>query len=196
MQYTRYADLTWETERLHIRAWRQQDAEEAFEMYGDPQVAEFLTGVAEESVASQREILVKIIAAYSQLDIGMGSFPLIEKNSGQLVGAILLKPLPRTEHYDAWRNFRDNPLAIPPIHEIEIGWHLKRSCWGKGFATEAARQLMAYGFETLELQEIYAILYPANKKSAAITTRLGMDRIGETDRFYGIVADLYKRVRT
>jgi len=49
-----------------------------------------------------------------------GSFPPIEKASaGELVGAVLLKPLPRSEDWDAsWRS-RDDPSAIPPVHEIE-----------------------------------------------------------------------------
>lgn len=160
-------------------------------MYGDPEVARYLTGVTEESVETQREMLKRIIAAYSQLDRGMGSFPLIEKSSGQLVGSILLKPLPRTEDLDAWVAFRDNATLIPPIHEIEIGWHLNRRHWGKGFATEAAASMMAYGRDQLELAEIHAVLFAENVASRRVTERLGMRHLGTTDRFYGKTVEHY-----
>ncbi|MBS1722131.1 MAG: GNAT family N-acetyltransferase [Armatimonadetes bacterium] len=185
-----YSNLTFETERLHLRAWRVSDAEEAFEIYGDPQVAEYLTGIPEASVDTQRALLEKIILGYDNLDKGMGSFPMIEKKSGRLIGAILLKPLPRTEDFEAWVRFRDG-LAdgatpeTPPIHEIEIGWHLGRSSWGNGYATEGARALAEHGFTVLGLDEIHAVLYAANKPSARVAGRLGMRHAETTDRFYG-----------
>jgi len=186
-----YADFRLETDRLLIRAWSIDDAEAAFEMYGDPLVAEYLTGVPEESLESQRANLARLIAAYSKLDMGMASFPLIDRSSGDLVGAILLKPLPRSEHLDAWRAFRDDPTAIPPVHEIEIGWHLARRHWGKGYATEAARSTMSYAFETLKLDEVHAVLYKQNTKSRAIVQRLEMRHLGSTDRFYGVEVEHY-----
>ena len=184
-----YLDQVFSTDRLDIRAWRVDDAEEAFEMYGDPEVARYLTGIPEESVESQRMLLAKLTAAYAQLDRGMGSFPMIERVSGALVGAVLLKPLPRTEELQAWRDFRDDPTAIPPVHEIEIGWHLARQHWGFGYATEAARCLMQHGFETLNLGEIHAVLYKENTKSWKIVERLEMRHLGSTDRFYGITVE-------
>lgn len=174
-----------------IRPWHVDDAEEAFAMYGDPEVARYLTGVTEESVDTQREMLKRIIAAYSHLNRGMGSFPLIEKSSGQLVGCILLKPLPRTDDLEAWVAFRDNANLVPPIHEIEIGWHLNRDHWGKGFATEAAVSMMQYGREELKLPEIHAVLFAENVASRKVTERLGMRHLGSTDRFYGKTVEHY-----
>lgn len=188
-----YLDFRLETERLQIRAWTPNDAPQAFEMYGDPEVARYLSGTPESSVESQRELLEKLVAAYAELDRGFGSFPLIEKSTGDLVGAILLKPLPRNEDLEAWRAFRDDPTAIPPIHEIEIGWHLARRHWGKGFAIEAAREAMAYGFDTLKLPEIDAVLYKENVRSRLITEKLGMDYLGSTDAFYGVTVEHFRK---
>ena len=186
-----YLDFALETERMSIRAWRIEDAEAAFEMYSDPEVAEYLTGVPEESLESQRDYLSRIIGAYSKLDAGMGSFPLIEKETGSLVGAVLLKPLPRTEDIEAWRAFREDPSAIPPIHEIEIGWHLAKRHWGKGFATESARRMLDYGFNDLGLEEVHAVLYSGNRRSKAVVKRLGMRHLGSTERFYGVEVEHY-----
>lgn len=191
MSVKSYCDLTWETERLKIRSWQREDAERAHILYSDPEVVRFINGQPSESVEAQAHFIEQIIAAYSLLNMGLGSFPFIEKSTGLLIGVVLLKPLPRSEHLEDWRNFRDNPTAIPPVHEIEIGWHLNRQYWGQGFASEAAKKMMDYGFQELSLKEIYAILYPENVKSAAITQRLGMERLGSTERFYGITADLY-----
>lgn len=175
-----------ETERLTIRAWREQDAEEAFAIYGDPEVAQFLSGVPEESVQTQRESLVQIIRAYSALALGLGSFPLLTKTDGRIIGAVLLKPLPRNEHLEDWRRFRLDPSSLPAVHEIEVGWHLRRDAWGQGFATESARAALDYGFSTLGLKEIYAIYYAENIRSARVADRLRMRDLGLTDRFYGV----------
>lgn len=186
-----YRDLVFETDRLLIRAWRLEDTELAFKIYSDPRVARYMTGIPEESIETQTESLSKIINSYSKMDLGLGGFPLIEKETQDLIGAVLLKPLPRTDELHLWREFRDNPDAVPPIHEIEVGWHLRPDKWGKGFATEAGARMLEYGFQSLGLNEIYAILFRENVASANVTKRLNLDFIESTERFYGKVADLY-----
>ena len=57
---------------------------------------------------------------------------------------------------------------------VEIGWRLARWAWGNGYATEAARAVVAYGFETLGLHEILAIAALGNERSHAVMRRLGM----------------------
>ncbi len=59
---------------------------------------------------------------------------------------------------------------------MEIGWRLARSAWGHGYATEAARAVLAFGFDTLELPEILAVTTATNLRSQAVMTRLGMTR--------------------
>lgn len=175
-----------ETARLTIRAWREDDAEAAFAIYGDPEVARFLSGVPEESVETQRETLAQVIRAYSALGLGLGSFPLVTKSDDRLIGAVLLKPLPRNEHLEDWRRFRLDASLVPPVHEVEIGWHLRRDAWGQGFATESAIAALDYGFSTLGLEEVYAIYYAENIRSARVADRLRMRDLGTTDRFYGV----------
>jgi RimJ/RimL family protein N-acetyltransferase len=181
-----YSEVRLETERLHVRAWREEDAEAAFRIYGDPVVVEHLTGTAEESVETQRETLGQIIRAYSALGMGLGSFPLILREGGDLVGAVLLKPLPRNEHLEAWRRFRTDASAVPPVTEVEVGWHLRRDCWGMGYATESASAALDYGFSTLRLSQVYAVYYRANIRSSRVADRLRMEDVGTVDRFYGV----------
>lgn len=183
-----YSGLTFETERLTLRAWRPEDAEAALAIYGDPVVQEYLTGVPETDVESQRQSLQAIIRAYDYLDLGLGSFPMVRKEDGQLVGAILLKPLPRTEHLASWSRLRDDwsagPPPKPPVHEIEVGWHLARAHWGHGYATEGALRLLEYAFADLALAEVWCVMYRANVASSRVAKRLGMRPLGPTSRFY------------
>lgn len=186
---TPYEALWIETERLTIRAWRpEEDAEGAFTMYSDPEVVEFLTGLVMESVEAQRAQLEQIVAAYSRLDRAFGSFAVLHE--GAVVGCTVLKPLPRSEDLEPWAAFRDGGPA-PPIHEIEVGWHLARAHWGKGFATEAGLAMVRHGQRTLGLPEIHAVLYRENTRSARVAARLGMRHVGTTDRFHGQTLELY-----
>jgi len=57
---------------------------------------------------------------------------------------------------------------------VEIGWRLARSAWGQGYATEAARTALSFGFEEVGLVEIVSFTTPANRRSRAVMERLGM----------------------
>lgn len=57
---------------------------------------------------------------------------------------------------------------------VEIGWRLDRSAWGKGYATEAARAALAFGFDEVGLIEIVSFTTVANARSRAVMERIGM----------------------
>ncbi len=63
-----------------------------------------------------------------------------------------------------------------PFTGVEIGWRLARSAWGHGYATEAARATLAFGFETLALPEILSVTTTTNLRSQAVMHRIGMTR--------------------
>jgi [ribosomal protein S5]-alanine N-acetyltransferase len=79
-----------------------------------------------------------------------------------------------------------------PTPEIEVGWHLKKSAWGKGYATEAGQAVLNYGFNVLKLPIIYAVVNPANTASIQVTQRLGMTPLGRTQQYYGKELELFK----
>jgi RimJ/RimL family protein N-acetyltransferase len=64
---------------------------------------------------------------------------------------------------------------------VEIGWRLAFPYWGNGYATEAARVAIAFGFEERGLDEIVSFTVPANRRSVAVMERLGMSYVGEFD---------------
>jgi ribosomal-protein-alanine N-acetyltransferase len=160
------------TERLIARAWSRDDAEAAFAIYGDPRVMQHIgNGVPRASLEEQRAALERTIAEGEKHRGRMGSFALVERASGALVGAILLKPLPDSS-------------------EIEIGWHLGHAAWGKGYASEAARAMLEHA-RGLGLKRVLAVAQPANGASLRVMEKIGMTREGLTTRYYGRELELY-----
>jgi len=90
-------------------------------------------------------------------------------------------------------------------HRAELGYWLGRPFWGQGYATEAARRLLAHGFEVLELHRIYAMCFTSNIGSARVLEKIGMLYEGTWIKdvikadgvrdvaFYGILRDEYCR---
>ncbi|WP_248304787.1 GNAT family N-acetyltransferase [Breoghania sp. L-A4] len=66
--------------------------------------------------------------------------------------------------------------------EVEIGWRLERSAWGQGFATEAARPVIAHAFTQLALTRIVAGINPANTASIRVAEKLGLRAAAMTRR--------------
>jgi ribosomal-protein-alanine N-acetyltransferase len=64
---------------------------------------------------------------------------------------------------------------------VEIGWRLARSAWGYGYATEAGRAALAFGFEEVRLEEIVSFTTVANRRSRAVMERLGMSHDSRDD---------------
>lgn len=144
------------TERLLLRRWRESDLEPWAAMNADPEVREFLGRVLtrEESDAS-------VAAFQAEFDErGYGWWAVEVQATGEFVGFAGL----------------DAVEPDMPVEGVEIGWRLGRSSWGHGYATEAARATLGFGFETLELPEILAITTATNLRSQAVMRRLGMTR--------------------
>ena len=57
---------------------------------------------------------------------------------------------------------------------VEVGWRLARAHWGHGYATEAARAALAFGFDELRLEEILSFTVPENAPSRRVMERIGM----------------------
>lgn len=169
-----------ETKRLNIRPWDPiLDAESAFAIYGDPEVMRFIgSGEFEKSIESQRVKLQQINDRYADLNNGTGYRALVEKMTGEIVGSIILKQLPDCQG--------------KPTQDYEVGWHLKRSQWEKGYATEAGKAAIEYGFKVLKLPVLYAVTHPANQASIRVTQRLGMIPLGRTTQYYNTELELFK----
>jgi RimJ/RimL family protein N-acetyltransferase len=107
-----------------------------------------------------------------------GRLAIVEKETDLPVGTVVLKRLPDGEG--------------KPTAEVEVGWHLRPDRWGRGYATEAGRAMLDYGFEVLRLPEVLAIVYKQNTASIRVCQRLGMEHLGETSRYYGATVELFR----
>jgi RimJ/RimL family protein N-acetyltransferase len=99
------------------------------------------------------------------VDPRFGSWAVVELDSGVPAGTVLLKPLPNGDG------------------EIEIGWHLHPDRWGRGYASEAASAMLRHGFAG-GLDEIWAVVDPANQPSIAVCRRINLRLLGVTSRWY------------
>ncbi|PLZ07690.1 GNAT family N-acetyltransferase [Fischerella thermalis] len=124
-----------QTDRLIIRTWvPEQDAEQAFQIYGDHEVTRFLITKV-DSVESSRNLLQRWVTNFAQLNNGTGLWAIALKDSREIVGTIILIQL---------RDEKENLTQ-----DYEIGWHLKTSAWGKGYAAlgvaESKYEFTIYG---------------------------------------------------
>ncbi len=146
----------FETERLLIRPWSLDDAQEFFSMYTDEQVVHFLPGMRPESLEDQIERMERVIERYRERADGTGAFTCRLRSDGRLIGTALLKGLPGHDL-------------------IEVGWHLDRWAWGQGFASEMGTCMLHHGFETMGLEYVVAVVDPLNEKSKQVALRIGME---------------------
>jgi RimJ/RimL family protein N-acetyltransferase len=163
------------TDRLILRPWSPDDARDALEVYGDPEIARWLVPamsvVPDET--TMRTFLREWIQDPAQEIPPCGHWALERRDDGRLVGGMSLRPLP------------------PAEEDIEFSWQLARPFWGQGYAIEAARVLAAWAF-TQGVEEVYAVMHSRNTRSAALARRLGMEWTGETDKYYGLHLNVYR----
>jgi [ribosomal protein S5]-alanine N-acetyltransferase len=163
----------FETERLVARPWDpEEDAAGAFVMYGDPEVVRYIGNQLVPDVDAQRIRLAAIVERWAPFEGRFASWPVFEKATGELVGTSLLKPVPASGTQGALSD------------DIEIGWHVARRHWGRGFATETGRALVVRAFEVLGLERIHAVVEPPNQRSQRVALKIGMQHRGRTDRYY------------
>ncbi len=151
-----------ETGRLILRQWRDSDAGAFAAMTGDPEVMRYFP--APLSRAESDALLGR--ARWKWRELGLCFFA-VEVKGGDFIGFAGLNPPPFEAHF--------TPC-------VEVGWRLARHAWGKGYATEAARASLAYGFGTLGLDAIVSFTVPGNTRSRAVMERIGMAR-DPTDDF-------------
>ena len=145
------------TDRLVLREWQDADLAPFAALNADLRVAEFLSAPLDRAAS---DALVDRISEHWATD-GHGLWAVDRVDDGAFLGFVGL----------ALHTFE-----APFMPRIEVGWRLAPAAWGHGYATEAARAALRFGFEELGLAEIVSFTVPANAKSRAVMERLGMTR--------------------
>lgn len=147
------ARVPLETERLLLRPLEPSDLDEIASLLGDAEALTFWGDALDREGA--RDWIQRNLARY-QAD-GFGRCAVLLRETGELVGDC---GLIRTE--------------VEGAEEVELGWIVRRSHWGRGIATEAAAAWRDYAFGILDLERIVSMVSEANIASRRVAEKLGM----------------------
>ncbi len=139
----------------------QNHKQDMYDLDQDPEVMRYITGGKTSSMQMIEEVLMPRMAKYRNPEKGWGIWKVTDTVSGEYYGWILVRP---------WAFFSDNPEH----HNLELGWRFKRSSWGKGIATEAARAVADALSRQDEVTTLCAIAEEENQASTRIMEKLGM----------------------
>ncbi len=146
--------MTFETERLILRPWSVEDAENLYLYAKDPRVGPAAGWPVHTSVQNSREIIEAVLAVPE-------TYAVCLKANGRAIGSIGLL-----------FGEKSNVAALGP-DEAELGFWIGVPFWGQGLIPEAVRRLMQYAFEDLRLQRLWCGYYDGNEKSRRTQEKCG-----------------------
>jgi RimJ/RimL family protein N-acetyltransferase len=145
------------TDRLLLRRFTGADVENLVSLDADPEVMRLLTGGKPTSrELIEHELLPALLGDYDRFP-GFGRWAAVELATGDFVGWFALRP-PDGGDGD----------------EVELGYRLRRSVWGRGYATEGSRALVDKAFSELGVQRVYAETMAVNTPSRRVLEKAGL----------------------
>ena len=149
-----------ETERLILRPWQASDYPAFIAMGQNPEVMRYFP-----SLLTPEQSLQFIEKVTKQIDqYGWGLWAVELKETKEFIGFIGLQPQP-------------DPFEFTPC--VEIGWRLAQKYWHQGYATEGARTVLDYAFNTLDLNKVVSFTATVNTPSEAVMKKIGMVKTQE-----------------
>jgi len=145
--------IVFESPRLLLRQFTEEDAPLIFQLNSDPEVIKYVHEPLLTSEDQARKIIVDVIMPQYKNNLGRWAIHLKENN--QFLGWYGLK-------------YR------PELDETDLGYRLKKSTWGKGYATEAAKHTLDHGLNKLNLPVITAHAHVENIGSIKVLEKIGM----------------------
>ena len=150
-----------ETERLCLRPFTLADEPAVFALASDPEIARFVRFEAHRAPADTRAFLESAFEHYKRGD--PFALAILRRPDDRLIGSCGFVS------------------QAPERHAAEIGYWLGKAYWGKGYAVEAVRALLRYGFEQMHLERVEAKCFVENRAGQRVIEKLGMKYEG-TDR--------------
>jgi RimJ/RimL family protein N-acetyltransferase len=162
------------TERLTLRPWTLDDATAALGAYGDAEVARWLAPAMDRvpDEAAMRLVLQQWVAEDARMITPAGRWAVERREDGRLIGGATLLPL-------------------APDDEYEIGWQLHPDAWGHGYASETGRALARWAFDQ-GIEQVIAVVRPSNSRAEAVVRRIGMEWVGETEKYHRLRLQQYR----
>ena len=168
------ASVVCETARLTLRKFNDRDVEPLLSFRGDPEVMRFSITGPETREDIQTRYLPGCLKRYSR--DGLGQWAVVRKSDGICIG--------------------ECGICVQEIaddREFEIGYRIRRDCWGMGLATEAARACRDYGFKQVGLRRLISIIESENAASIRVAEKVGMT-LEKRASFHNIPVLVYSMV--
>ena len=162
--------LYLETPRFTIRQWKLEDVEQLWRVMADPRVHQYTGDTPWSLERATKYIQFMLEKDFRTLEVFHGACVL--KSSLEIIGLTGLNPY------------------LPKQPELE--WQFGFLYWGKGYATEIGKAVIAAAFATTDIEKIYGMVNPQNKASMRVMEKIGMTCLGlqvfrgEQDLFYSI----------
>jgi RimJ/RimL family protein N-acetyltransferase len=159
--------------RLTLRPWLTKDAAAALEIYGSEQVTRWLSPAMGrvDDLAAMERVIAGWLADPLPAPAGRWAMELVE--TGELVGSTVVLPLP------------------PEGEDLQIGWQLAPSFWGRGLAGEAGHAVAHFAFES-GVEELFAVVRPRNERGAGTARSIGMEWVGESEKYFDLRLQVYR----
>jgi len=152
--------------RLRFRLMDRRDADLLFELDQDPEVMRFLNDGKPSTREEIEQYFVPRFTGFTDPAAGHGLWEVALRDSGTYLGWILVRQYGFGTHYHE-------------IDNIELGWRLKRHCWGQGIATEAATAIVAVLQLNPAIRAFSALADPGNHGSIGVMKKLGMQYVDQ-----------------
>lgn len=171
------------TERLTIRSISMDDHAAFCEVFTDPATMRYIGDGSIRDPDTIRQRMTQAIELENETGLAFWTALLNQPDpaagapAGTVIGDCGLVPIAR----------------IGP--EIEIGYRLARRFWGRGYATEAARAVLHHAFTNLKVDRVIAVTIPENYPSQNVLAKIGLRRVGLTDKHYDTTTMLFELSR-
>jgi len=164
---------TVRTPRLVLRPWSTADAPDALRIFGDESVTRWLSPAMDQvpTVESMESVIAGWVSAPPAAPAGR--WAVTAAADGRLLGGVAVLPLP------------------PERSDLEVGWQLDPAVWGLGYAAEAGHAVAHLVFEA-GVEELFAVVRPRNTRGARTATSIGMEWVGETEKYYDLRLQVYR----
>jgi len=141
-----------ETTRLILREMREEDAPALFEYFQDPQTSRYWF-TPDKTIEEARARVPRLKKEWAKN--GFGDWAVVDRSTGKFIGFTGL-------HH------------ISGMNEVNLGYLLTYSVWGRGYGTEACRAAIQFGLETAKLKQIVGVTHPDNLPSIRVLEKCGM----------------------
>ncbi len=155
------------TDRLRLRPLEETDVEFAVEVLTNRAVSKYIGGLmSEQEIRRDMKVWTR-----RGSDGCIGIWNISDRETKEPYGDVFLLPIPTDEDDTEWDKIQP---GLMPDGDVEVGYILNESAWGKGYATEACRRLLRFAFEETPLLEVVATLEDEHEASKNVLTKSGL----------------------